>query len=79
MVIDKNGDAAVVMDFGMVQRMTTGPLGEVKETRDAHPFGKMRCDRRHQAWLLRNAERVVAVVAVLVPYDDAPFVVVVWL
>ncbi|CAM9410920.1 unnamed protein product [Pylaiella littoralis] len=41
-VIDKNGDAAVVMDFGMVQRMTTGPLGEVKETRDAHPFGKMR-------------------------------------
>ncbi|CAN0369749.1 unnamed protein product [Ectocarpus sp. 6 AP-2014] len=41
-VITRMGDAAVVMDFGMVQRMRRGPRGEVLAARDAQRFGKFR-------------------------------------
>lgn len=41
-VITRMGDAAVVMDFGMVQRMPTGPHGEFLPARDEQRFGKFR-------------------------------------
>lgn len=44
-VITRMGDAAVVMDFGMVTRMRTGPQGEVLQNQDANRFGKLRYGR----------------------------------
>lgn len=41
-VITRMGDAAVVMDFGMVQLMPRGPRGEIVTTQDAERFGKFR-------------------------------------
>lgn len=42
------GDAAVVMDFGMVTRMRAGPQGEVLLNQDENRFGKLRYARhRH--------------------------------
>ncbi|CAM9670311.1 unnamed protein product [Ectocarpus sp. 8 AP-2014] len=48
-VITSNGEAAVVMDFGMVQRLQTGPNGQVVPMRDQHVFGKMRQGFRYMA------------------------------
>lgn len=44
-MITRMGDAAVVMDFGMVTRMRTGPQGEVLLNQDANRFGKLRYGR----------------------------------
>jgi len=41
-VITRMGDAAVVMDFGMVQRMPTDPHGGVILHQDPTRFGKFR-------------------------------------
>lgn len=41
-VITNHGEAAVVMDFGMVQRLQTGPNGQVVPVRDPNAFGKLR-------------------------------------
>jgi len=41
-VISTDGDAAVVMDFGMAQRMQMSPSGDVVAQQDAEPFGKFR-------------------------------------
>lgn len=42
-MIDANGDAAVVIDFGMVTRMEVVPPGNVVPKRDGAPYGKFRC------------------------------------
>lgn len=42
-MIDAMGDAAVVIDFGMVTRMEVVPPGNVVPTRDRAPYGKFRC------------------------------------
>lgn len=43
-MISSNGDAAVVIDFGMVTRMELVPPGNnVVPTRDQAPYGKFRC------------------------------------
>eukprot|EP00903_Cladosiphon_okamuranus_P011493 g10825.t1 len=41
-VITRMGDAAVVMDFGMVTRMRAGPHGGVLLNQDANRYGKLR-------------------------------------
>lgn len=41
-VISSDGTAAVVTDFGMVQRMPTDASGEILAMRDTQPFGKNR-------------------------------------
>lgn len=41
-VVISSGNAAVVMDFGMAQRMQISPAGDVVAQQDATPFGKLR-------------------------------------
>lgn len=41
-MIDSLGDAAVVIDFGMVTRMEVVPPGNVVPTRDRTRYGKFR-------------------------------------
>ena len=41
-VITGNYDVAVVMDFGMAQKMPTNPEGDTVAVRDERVFGKYR-------------------------------------
>lgn len=53
----------MVMDFGMVQRLQTGPNGQVVPMRDQHAFGKMRQGFR---LVLKNCCVLVSAVAAVV-------------